>query len=80
MNVTKGKQFEITVKAAKMVDGRQPVARLLVEITKATQFSCSYKTVKVLSGGEFGFNGNSLEVGGFALTPEAFEMLEIKAA
>lgn len=79
MNVTKGKQFEITVKAAKMVDGREPVARLLVQITKASQYSCQYKTVKVISGGEFGFSGNALEVGGFALTPEAFEMLEIKA-
>lgn len=80
MNVIKGKQFEITVKAAKMVDGRQPVARLLVEITKASQFSCSYKTVGVISATDFGFTGNQLEVGGFALTPEAFERLEVKAA
>jgi hypothetical protein len=80
MNVTKGKQFEITVKAAKMVDGRQPVARLLVQITKASQYSCDYKTVNVISATDFGFQGNQLEVGGFALTPEAFKALEIKAA
>ena len=79
MNIAKGKQFEITVKGAKMVDGRQPVARLLVQITKASKFSCSYKTVKVIYATDFGFTGNQLEVGGFALTPEAFKTLEIKA-
>ena len=79
MNITKGKQYIITIKAAKMTNGIQPEATLLVEITKCSTYSCSYRTIHVIEWSGYGFTDSQLSAGGFSLSNVSMSLLNIQA-